>query len=83
MTVFYALPYAGLDDLLVLGFVLVVALIFRYMANKFDYMILLHDLCDTMEQGSLCAMGGMTPFPVRSALTHFGQDFTGIGKGDN
>jgi formate dehydrogenase iron-sulfur subunit len=46
-------------------------------------MILLHDLCDTMEQGSLCAMGGMTPFPVRSALTHFGQDFTGIGEGDN
>lgn len=36
---------------------------------------LLHDLCDTMELGSLCAMGGMTPFPVRSALTHFPDDF--------
>ena len=37
--------------------------------------ILLNDLCDTMEHGSLCAMGGMTPFPVRSALNHFGGDF--------
>lgn len=36
---------------------------------------LLHDLCDTMEFGSLCAMGGMTPFPVRSALKYFTQDF--------
>jgi len=36
---------------------------------------LLNSLCDTMEAGSLCAMGGMTPFPVRSALEHFGKDF--------
>ena len=36
---------------------------------------LLHSLCDTMENGSLCAMGGMTPFPVRSALEHFQEDF--------
>ena len=36
---------------------------------------LLHDLCDTMEFGSLCAMGGMTPFPVRSALKYFPDDF--------
>ena len=36
---------------------------------------LLHDLCDTMIDGSLCAMGGMTPFPVRSALKHFPEDF--------
>jgi formate dehydrogenase iron-sulfur subunit len=36
---------------------------------------LLHDLCDTMVQGSLCAMGGMTPFPVLSALQHYPQDF--------
>jgi len=27
------------------------------------------------ELGSLCAMGGMTPFPVRSALTYFEEDF--------
>ena len=29
---------------------------------------LLLELCETMEQASLCAMGGMTPFPVRSAI---------------
>jgi len=36
---------------------------------------LLLELCDTMEQGSLCAMGGLTPNPVRSALDHFAEDF--------
>ena len=36
---------------------------------------LLEDLCDTMEHGSLCAMGGLTPLPVRSALQYFPQDF--------
>ncbi len=36
---------------------------------------LLRDLCETMLNGSLCAMGGMTPFPVRSALDHFPEDF--------
>ena len=36
---------------------------------------LLRDLCDTMVSGSLCAMGGMTPYPVRSALDHFPEDF--------
>lgn len=36
---------------------------------------LLYELCDTMEFGSLCAMGGMTPFPVRSALKYFPADF--------
>ena len=36
---------------------------------------LLRDLCDTMVNGSLCAMGGMTPFPVQSALKHFREDF--------
>ena len=35
----------------------------------------LEDLCDTMVEGSLCAMGGLTPFPVRSALKHFPEDF--------
>ncbi|NYT65512.1 NADH-quinone oxidoreductase subunit NuoF [Alcaligenaceae bacterium] len=38
-------------------------------------MALLHDLCDTMMAGSLCALGGMTPFPVLSALEHFPEDF--------
>ena len=37
---------------------------------------LLDDLCDTMLDGSLCAMGGMTPFPVQSAIRHFPEDFT-------
>lgn len=36
---------------------------------------LLAELCDTMVDGSLCAMGGMTPFPVRSALQYFAEDF--------
>ena len=36
---------------------------------------LLRDLCDTMVSGSLCAMGGMTPFPVLSALDHYPEDF--------
>jgi formate dehydrogenase iron-sulfur subunit len=37
--------------------------------------VLLRDLCNTMTYGSLCAMGGMTPFPVLSALNHFPEDF--------
>jgi len=36
---------------------------------------LLLELCDTMVAGSLCAMGGLTPYPVRSALEHFAEDF--------
>lgn len=36
---------------------------------------LLVDLCDTMIDGSLCAMGGMTPIPVRSVMQHFSDDF--------
>ncbi len=36
---------------------------------------LLEDLCELMTDGSLCAMGGLTPMPVRSAVQHFGEDF--------
>jgi formate dehydrogenase iron-sulfur subunit len=36
---------------------------------------LLKDLCVTMADGSLCAMGGLTPFPVMSALRGFPEDF--------
>lgn len=36
---------------------------------------LLTDLCETMTEGSLCALGGFTAFPVMSALTHFPDDF--------
>ena len=36
---------------------------------------LLDDLCDTMRNGSLCAMGGLTPDPVVSAIKYFPEDF--------
>ena len=36
---------------------------------------LVRDLCDLMLNGSLCAMGGMTPYPVLSAMDHFPEDF--------
>ncbi|TWF75450.1 formate dehydrogenase beta subunit [Pseudonocardia hierapolitana] len=39
-------------------------------------LVLLEDLCELMTDGSLCAMGGLTPMPVRSAVRHFGEDFT-------
>ena len=43
--------------------------------NRPQQVQLLRDLCDTMVNGSLCAMGGMTPFPVLSALNHYPADF--------
>lgn len=36
---------------------------------------ILTDLCETMKEGSLCALGGFTPYPVMSALTHFSDEF--------
>ncbi|MDQ7250069.1 formate dehydrogenase beta subunit [Dongia sedimenti] len=36
---------------------------------------LLDDLCETMVDGSLCALGGLTPFPVQSAIRYFPEDF--------
>ena len=39
---------------------------------------LLTDLCATMKAGSLCALGGFTPYPVMSALTHFPDDFNTV-----
>jgi formate dehydrogenase iron-sulfur subunit len=44
-------------------------------ANKEQQVHLLRDLCNTMLHGSLCAMGGMTPYPVLSALKHYPADF--------
>ena len=38
---------------------------------------LLLDLCEVMTEGSLCAMGGLTPLPVKSALSNFPEDFAG------
>ena len=43
--------------------------------NREANLELLSDLCETMVDGSLCAMGGMTPYPVQSAMQHFGEDF--------
>jgi len=43
-----------------------------------DNLTLIADLCEVMEDGSLCAMGGMTPVPVMSAIEHFPEDFTGV-----
>ncbi|MEM9028975.1 MAG: NADH-quinone oxidoreductase subunit NuoF [Pseudomonadota bacterium] len=40
-----------------------------------DNLALIDDLCDTMKLGSLCALGGFTPYPVRSAIQHFPEDF--------
>ena len=44
--------------------------------NKAANVHLLLDLLDVMTEGSLCAMGGLTPLPVRSALENFPEDFS-------
>jgi formate dehydrogenase iron-sulfur subunit len=43
--------------------------------NRVANTALLEDLCHTLKFGSLCALGGFTPYPVMSALTHFPEDF--------
>jgi formate dehydrogenase iron-sulfur subunit len=43
--------------------------------NRPANITLLEDLCHTLKFGSLCALGGFTPYPVMSALTHFPEDF--------
>jgi len=60
-----------------IGSVRGVEVIDRIVANedREDNLNLLNELCDTMIDGSLCAMGGMTPFPVRSAVKYFPEDF--------
>lgn len=42
--------------------------------NRGDNLLLLEELCETMVDGSLCAMGGMTPFPVQSVMKYFPED---------
>ena len=42
--------------------------------NADDNRILLKDLCNTMVDGSLCALGGMAPFPVLSIMEHWGEE---------
>jgi formate dehydrogenase iron-sulfur subunit len=43
--------------------------------NAATQIALLEDLCEIMTDGSLCAMGGLTPAPVLSALKYFVEDF--------
>ena len=43
--------------------------------KRTENLSVLEDLCNTMKFGSLCALGGFTPYPVMSALTHFPEDF--------
>ena len=43
--------------------------------NRDANLELLDELCLTMIDGSLCAMGGLTPYPVRSAIKYFAEDF--------
>ena len=43
--------------------------------NRQKNVELLRDLCEVMIDGSLCALGGLTPLPVKSALDHFPEDF--------
>ena len=43
--------------------------------NREANAILLKELCETLKWGSLCALGGFTPFPVMSTLKHFPEDF--------
>src|SRR5690606_25458889 len=47
----------------------------RHNEQRTEQVHLLRDLCGTMLAGSLCALGGMTPYPVLSALDHFPEDF--------
>jgi formate dehydrogenase iron-sulfur subunit len=43
--------------------------------SREEEIALLEDLCETMKFGSLCALGGFTPYPVMSALRHWPEDF--------
>jgi formate dehydrogenase iron-sulfur subunit len=45
------------------------------LGSRSEELALLRDLCETMRHGSLCALGGFTPYPVLSALRHFPEDF--------
>jgi formate dehydrogenase iron-sulfur subunit len=45
-------------------------------------MVLLDDLLTLMTDASLCALGGLTPLPVQSALTHFPGDFDRPARGE-
>jgi formate dehydrogenase iron-sulfur subunit len=50
----------------------------RIAAGDASAVPLLVDLCETMKDGSLCALGGFTPYPVMSALEQFPEEFQGL-----
>ena len=50
----------------------------RIAAGDAEAIPLLTDLCETMQDGSLCALGGFTPYPVMSALRLFPEEFGAI-----
>jgi formate dehydrogenase iron-sulfur subunit len=54
-----------------------VEVIDRIIANqdRMKNLEVLDDLCELMLDGSLCALGGLTPYPVLSAVQHFPEDF--------
>ncbi len=58
-----------------IGSVRGVEVIDRIIAGDSGKLGLLEDLCETMKFGSLCALGGFTPYPVMSAVRHFPEDF--------
>ena len=47
----------------------------RRVSSSDKNLALVTDLCNTMKFGSLCALGGFTPYPVMSAINHFPEDF--------
>ncbi len=59
-----------------------VELMDRILANvdREKNLLLVQELCETMLHGSLCGLGGMTPFPVQSAIKHFPEDFARVSQ---
>jgi formate dehydrogenase iron-sulfur subunit len=49
--------------------------IIRGEGDRAAHLALIADLCETLKFGSLCALGGFTPYPVMSAIRHFPEDF--------
>ena len=47
----------------------------KHARSRSEQVELLEDLCEVMRDGSLCALGGFTPYPVMSAIKHWPQDF--------
>ena len=52
----------------------------KHARSETEQVQLLEDLCEVMRDGSLCALGGFTPYPVQSALRHWPEDF-GVSRG--